>query len=82
MDFNLLILKLNKKIYRLEISCDYKEFGCNQIVKLDALDAHLNECIYQSNKVIQCPKGCETLLERSQFSVSILNSYAYTTTLI
>ncbi len=55
---------------RLEITCDYKSNGCNDVIKLDSLNTHLRECQYQPNKTIECPNGCEVIMQRSILSVS------------
>ena len=56
-------------MYRLELTCNFKENGCTKIIKLEQLETHLNECIYQPNKIIQCPNGCEKIIERNEIKV-------------
>ena len=43
---------------RLKIACDNASFGCQAIVKLDALDAHLTTCKHNPKRPVDCEKGC------------------------
>ena len=49
---------LRNLLSRLKISCDNKEFGCTAVVRLDRLQAHLDECQYNPKRPVACDKGC------------------------
>lgn len=57
---------LKNLLAELELTCNFKENGCTKIIKLEQLESHLNECLYQPNKIIQCPNGCEKIIERNE----------------
>jgi hypothetical protein len=54
---------------RLKKTCNFKEAGCNLAIRLDCLEAHKIECIYNPNILIECEKGCELFYERQYVDV-------------
>lgn len=47
---------------KLSIKCDFANYGCNSIVKLEVLLNHCNQCPYNPNKPFKCEKGCGLVL--------------------
>jgi E3 ubiquitin-protein ligase NRDP1 len=50
----------------LKISCSNAEFGCTTVVKLDALNTHLQECEFNPKKPIVCDKGCGLTMPKDE----------------
>ncbi len=59
---------LNGFLNRLNIRCDFNEFGCNSIITLESLSAHVSQCNYNPEKALPCEKGCGILLTLKQKS--------------
>jgi E3 ubiquitin-protein ligase NRDP1 len=59
---------LNSFLNRLNIRCDFNEFGCNSIITLESLSAHVSQCNYNPEKALPCEKGCGILLTVKQKS--------------
>ncbi len=51
---------------RLYINCDNASFGCDMVVKLDALSAHLNECEHNPKRPVQCEEGCGMVIPKDE----------------
>uniref|UniRef100_A0A1A9WWT4 E3 ubiquitin-protein ligase NRDP1 n=1 Tax=Glossina brevipalpis TaxID=37001 RepID=A0A1A9WWT4_9MUSC len=49
---------LRQLLSRLSITCNNAANGCTLIVKLDALNSHLQECEYNPKRQLPCEKGC------------------------
>lgn len=53
--------------FRLSISCDNAIYGCTQILKLDALTNHLEECEHNPKKPLPCERGCGSIIPKDEF---------------
>ncbi|XP_074650058.1 E3 ubiquitin-protein ligase NRDP1-like [Tubulanus polymorphus] len=51
---------------KLNISCDNCQFGCTSIVKLDMLQAHLQECDHNPKKPVHCDQGCGLVIPKDE----------------
>lgn len=49
---------LKNLLSRLTIKCTNADFGCQSILKLDVLNAHLSECEHNPKRPVQCENGC------------------------
>ncbi|KAH8300410.1 hypothetical protein KR018_004497 [Drosophila ironensis] len=49
---------LRNLLSRLSITCDNAPFGCAAVLKLDAYNSHLEECIHNPKRPFPCEKGC------------------------
>lgn len=49
---------LRNLLSRLNISCDNQIYGCQQILKLDALTSHLEDCEFNPKRPLPCEQGC------------------------
>ena len=49
----------------LKIYCDFKQNGCNEIVKWESLENHEGECEFNLKKIIKC-EHCGTEIQRLQ----------------
>lgn len=52
--------------FRLSISCDNAIYGCTQILKLDALSNHLEECEHNPKKPLPCERGCGSIIPKDE----------------
>lgn len=43
---------------RLIIACDNHGFGCTETVRLESLQAHLDQCHHNPKRLVGCDKGC------------------------
>jgi E3 ubiquitin-protein ligase NRDP1 len=53
---------LRNLLSRLSISCDNQLYGCTQVLKLDALQSHLEECEHNPKRPLPCENGCGEFL--------------------
>uniref|UniRef100_A0A0A9W4D3 E3 ubiquitin-protein ligase NRDP1 n=1 Tax=Lygus hesperus TaxID=30085 RepID=A0A0A9W4D3_LYGHE len=49
---------LRNLLSRLSITCENAIYGCQAILKLDALSSHLAECQHNPKKPVPCDQGC------------------------
>lgn len=61
---------LKNLLARLSIACDNALYGCTQILKLDALNNHLDECEHNPKKPLPCERGCGSIIPKDEFKVS------------
>jgi hypothetical protein len=47
---------------KLSIKCDFANYGCNAIVKLESLSTHSSQCVFNPEKPLRCEKGCGLIL--------------------
>jgi hypothetical protein len=59
---------LRNLLGRLTISCDNAEFGCEAVVRLDALEGHLAECQHNPKRPVKCEKGCGMVVPLDEVS--------------
>lgn len=59
---------LRNLLSRLKLSCSNAEFGCQAIVKLDLLQAHVQECEFNPKKPILCDKGCGLTMPKDELA--------------
>ncbi|CAG2104034.1 unnamed protein product [Medioppia subpectinata] len=53
---------------KLSIKCDFADYGCQVVVKLENLAKHLTQCAFNPNTPMQCEKGCGLMLaNRAEF---------------
>lgn len=64
---------LKNLLSRLSISCDNAIYGCTQILKLDALNNHLDECEHNPKKPLPCERGCGSIIPKDEFKVWTTN---------
>lgn len=57
---------LKNLLARLSISCDNAIYGCTQILKLDALSNHLEECEHNPKKPLPCERGCGSIIPKDE----------------
>lgn len=58
---------LRNLLSRLNITCDNQIYGCTQILKLDALHAHLEECEHNPKRPLPCENGCGFIIPKDEF---------------
>ena len=51
---------------RLRIRCEYQEYGCEQVVPVAALPAHVRACNFNPDELVECRNGCAQLYPRKQ----------------
>ena len=56
----------------MEVTCEYSEYGCKEVTKLDLLPAHLKECEYNPKKPIVCQQGCGLTIDKAKLKVRTL----------
>ena len=61
---------LRNLLSRLNINCDNAAFGCTQVLKLDALTNHLEECEHNPKRPLPCEKGCGFVIPKDEFKVN------------
>ncbi|BES99795.1 unnamed protein product [Nesidiocoris tenuis] len=49
---------LKNLLSRLNITCENSVYGCQAVLKLDALSSHLTECQHNPKKPVLCDQGC------------------------
>ncbi|XP_070571036.1 E3 ubiquitin-protein ligase NRDP1-like [Ptychodera flava] len=57
---------LRNLLARLCIACDNAKFGCSVIVKLDALQQHLDECEHNPKRPVHCEQGCGLVIPKDE----------------
>ncbi|XP_024877284.1 E3 ubiquitin-protein ligase NRDP1 elgi isoform X3 [Temnothorax americanus] len=57
---------LRNLLARLSIKCDNIIYGCNHIVKLDGLAAHLEQCEYNPKRPMLCEQGCSLIIPKNE----------------
>lgn len=77
---------LKNLLARLSIACDNALYGCTQILKLDALNNHLEDCEHNPKKPLPCERGCGSIIPKDEFKVIcrpfVTAHFPYTITLI
>ncbi|XP_060585113.1 TNF receptor-associated factor 3-like isoform X2 [Ruditapes philippinarum] len=66
-----------REIRNLKVYCDYKDKGCDEVVRWKDLQGHMSNCKF---KPITCPNhefGCETSLTSTNFQQHIQNECEY-----
>lgn len=58
---------LRNLLSRLNISCDNQIYGCTQIIKLDALHVHLEECEHNPKRPLPCENGCGFIIPKDEY---------------
>ncbi|KAK9499520.1 hypothetical protein O3M35_002543 [Rhynocoris fuscipes] len=53
---------LRNLLARLSITCDNAMYGCQAVLKLDALSSHLSECEHNPKKPVPCEQGCGLII--------------------
>lgn len=61
---------LRNLLSRLNINCDNQLYGCTQVLKLDALNSHLEECEHNPKRPLPCENGCGFIIPKDEFKVS------------
>lgn len=51
---------------RLCIHCDNAPYGCTQVLKLDSLNSHLEECEYNPKRPLPCEQGCGLIIPKDE----------------
>ncbi|XP_023164781.1 E3 ubiquitin-protein ligase NRDP1 isoform X3 [Drosophila hydei] len=49
---------LRNLLSRLSITCDNAPYGCTAVLKLDAYNSHLEDCVHNPKRPFPCEKGC------------------------
>ena len=57
---------LRNLLSRLNISCDNVQYGCTAILKLDALQSHLEECEHNPKRPLPCEAGCGFVIPKDE----------------
>ncbi|XP_044017483.1 E3 ubiquitin-protein ligase NRDP1 isoform X1 [Aphidius gifuensis] len=57
---------LRNLLARLSISCDNMIYGCQIVIKLDNLVAHLKECDYNPKRPVSCEQGCGLIIPKDE----------------
>ncbi|XP_066263401.1 E3 ubiquitin-protein ligase NRDP1-like isoform X1 [Branchiostoma lanceolatum] len=57
---------LRNLLSRLYIKCDNANFGCSQVVKLDQLASHLDECEHNPKRPVSCEQGCGLVIPKDE----------------
>ncbi|CAO1391773.1 unnamed protein product [Diamesa serratosioi] len=58
---------LRNLLSRLNINCDNQLYGCTQVLKLDALNSHLEECEHNPKRPLPCENGCGFIIPKDEF---------------
>ena len=59
---------LRNLLSRLNISCDNQLYGCQAVLKLDALQTHLEECEHNPKRPLPCENGCGFIIPKDEYS--------------
>lgn len=59
---------LRNLLSRLKITCSNSELGCQMILKMDTLQAHLQECDFNPKKPVTCNRGCDLTMPKDKFN--------------
>lgn len=57
---------LRNLLSRLNIACDNAMYGCTQVMKLDALQSHLDECEHNPKRPLPCEAGCGFVIPKDE----------------
>ncbi|GAB6031765.1 E3 ubiquitin-protein ligase NRDP1 [Chamberlinius hualienensis] len=57
---------LRNLLSRLQICCDNAPHGCRLVVKMDALNSHLEECEHNPKKPVPCDQGCGLIIPKDE----------------
>ncbi|XP_044760518.1 E3 ubiquitin-protein ligase NRDP1 isoform X1 [Coccinella septempunctata] len=57
---------LRNLLSRLCINCDNAPYGCTQVLKLDSLNSHLEECEYNPKRPLPCEQGCGLIIPKDE----------------
>lgn len=55
---------LKNLLARLVISCDYAACGCKQMVKLEVLQSHVQDCEHNPERPVLCELGCGLVIPK------------------
>lgn len=58
---------LRNLLSRLNINCDNAVYGCTQILKLDNLQNHLDECEHNPKRPLPCEAGCGFVIPKDEY---------------
>ena len=61
---------LRNLLCRLHITCENSGYGCQSVIKLDMLPAHLAECEHNPKKPVHCDLGCGLVVPKDELKVS------------
>ena len=59
---------VKNKVDYLDISCEYKKYGCQQILKCRLLQNHKYDCNFHPSKIIMCTRGCLGMVKISRLA--------------
>ncbi|XP_065176956.1 E3 ubiquitin-protein ligase NRDP1-like [Sycon ciliatum] len=59
---------LRNLLSRLTISCEFASDGCSQVVKLDCLQGHQEQCTYNPKIPVACTSGCGSVIPKDEVS--------------
>ncbi|GLV45679.1 early girl [Carabus blaptoides fortunei] len=57
---------LRNLLSRLCISCDNVSYGCQMVLKLDSLAAHVVECEFNPKRPLPCEQGCGLIIPKDE----------------
>lgn len=57
-------------MFRLQLTCDNSVYGCSAILKLDALESHVQECEFNPKRPVPCELGCGLVVPKDELKVS------------
>ena len=55
-------------INHLQLHCDFKSKGCEQIVTLEDLETHNSKCNFNPEIPLECPKNCGALVPKNRLT--------------
>lgn len=58
---------LRNLLSRLSITCDNQLYGCPAVLKLDALQSHLDECEFNPKRPLPCENGCGFIIPKDEY---------------
>lgn len=56
-------------ICSLELICEFKDSGCDKVLKYENFGSHLKECQYNEANWTTCLNGCELKMEKAKLKV-------------
>ncbi|XP_006820423.1 TNF receptor-associated factor 5-like [Saccoglossus kowalevskii] len=68
---------VRKDILALDIYCEYRDNGCNKIIKLRDLSSHIQECGYAEIDCIHKQRGCHAKVERRHLADHLASDCLY-----
>jgi E3 ubiquitin-protein ligase NRDP1 len=57
---------LKNLLSRLTLRCDFFEYGCQQVIRLELLLSHKQDCEFNPHKPITCELGCQLAVSKDQ----------------